>query len=184
MAEEDRRARRTRRNLQDALMLLIVEKGFERITVQEILNRADVGRSTFYSHFRHKEALLAAGFHDLRDQLRREIDNLASPPAIFDPIRLAEVLFEHAYHNCRVFRALGGRQSGPVVYHELHRVVGDVLREHLRPPVTAGEPGVPYPIAAEFYTGAILALLTWWIDHGFPGGPGALIETFRRLAAP
>src|SRR5262245_39434971 len=121
MAQDDRRARRTRRNLQDGLISLIVEKGFERTTVQEILDRADVGRSTFYSHFRDKEALLAAVFKDIRDQLRGEMDNLVSGSPVLDPIRPAEVLFEYAYDNCRIFRALGGRRGGPLVYHELHR---------------------------------------------------------------
>ncbi|MBO0803611.1 MAG: TetR/AcrR family transcriptional regulator [Nocardiopsaceae bacterium] len=58
MPGTDRRVRRTRALLHQALIELILEKGYGRITVQDILDRADVGRSTFYSHYRDKDALL------------------------------------------------------------------------------------------------------------------------------
>jgi AcrR family transcriptional regulator len=63
----DRRIQRTRRLLQDALVGLILEKGYEAITVQDILDRANVGRSTFYEHFYDKDDLLLSSFEFLRD---------------------------------------------------------------------------------------------------------------------
>jgi AcrR family transcriptional regulator len=62
VAEPDRRVRRTRSALIDAFLGLVVEKGYEKITVQDILDRADIGRSTLYAHYRDKEALLLACF--------------------------------------------------------------------------------------------------------------------------
>ncbi|MEP7189354.1 MAG: helix-turn-helix domain-containing protein [Roseiflexaceae bacterium] len=59
---EDRRVQRTRKLLQDALTTLIVEKGYEAVTVQDIIDRVNVGRSTFYDHFLNKQALLLSGF--------------------------------------------------------------------------------------------------------------------------
>src|SRR6202012_5392571 len=66
MAQEtmDRRVRRTRDLLHRALLDLIAEKGYPHITVQDILDRADVGRSTFYTHYRDKEDLLRSGIAD------------------------------------------------------------------------------------------------------------------------
>ena len=61
----DRRVHRTRRLLHKALMSLILEKKYEFITVQEVLDRADVGRSTFYMHFQDKDDLLFSGFQYL-----------------------------------------------------------------------------------------------------------------------
>src|SRR4051812_15011818 len=74
----DRRVRRTRRNLTDALIGLILERGYEAITVQDILDRADIGRSTFYAHFRDKDALLLSCFDDLREDLCRDLDTMTS----------------------------------------------------------------------------------------------------------
>lgn len=65
----DRRVRRTRKLLHSAFLELVIEKGYDKITIQDILDRADVGRSTFYVHFRDKEALLTASFDNMRDQL-------------------------------------------------------------------------------------------------------------------
>src|SRR5918996_3826094 len=65
----DRRAARTRRALHGALMSLILRKGYEAITVQDIIDEADVGRSTFYAHYTGKEDLLRSGFQTLRAEL-------------------------------------------------------------------------------------------------------------------
>src|SRR5690242_18084253 len=62
----DRRVERTRQSLQNALSELILEKGYEHVTVQDVIDRANVGRSTFYAHFEDKEQLLLSGFEPLR----------------------------------------------------------------------------------------------------------------------
>jgi len=112
MTEQDRRVRRTRRILIEALIALILEKGYSKITVQDILDRADVGRSTFYDHFRDREALLVACFDNVRDESRREIDAMpgASPP---DPACPAAAIFAHAQRRRPVYRALCGNRAAP-----------------------------------------------------------------------
>ena len=65
---EDRRIQRTRQSLQTALSELIVEKGYEKVTVQDVIDRANVGRSTFYVHFESLDQLLLSGFEPLRMQ--------------------------------------------------------------------------------------------------------------------
>src|SRR5215467_15595598 len=70
---EDRRVRRSRRLPQDALLELILEKGYDKVTVQDILDRADVGRATFYAHFRDKDDLLVSGSEELREVLRAQM---------------------------------------------------------------------------------------------------------------
>ena len=65
--ENDRRVRRTRALLRDALVTLILEKGYNAVTVQDIIDRANVGRSTFYAHFENKDKLLLSGFDDVRN---------------------------------------------------------------------------------------------------------------------
>ena len=68
--KKDRRVQRTNQLLRAALVSLIQEKGYENITVQNIIDRANVGRATFYAHFENKEDLLVSGFEDLRALLR------------------------------------------------------------------------------------------------------------------
>ena len=179
----DRRVRRTRKLLHDAFLELVIEKGYEKTTIQDILDRADVGRSTFYVHYRDKEALLTASFDGMRDQLEGELAEISATSAV-DVALPAALLFEHAYRNQRVYRALCGRQGGALVQRYQRRLIGDLLRKHLRPPFTQTGTGVPADVAAEFYASAALGLLVWWIDHDFCNGPMWLTATYRTLAAP
>jgi AcrR family transcriptional regulator len=174
----DRRIRRTRRILHDALLTLVLEKGYEHTTVQDILDRADVGRSTFYAHYRDKDALLLSSFEELGEQLQAEL----GPAPTSDPARPAEVLFSHAYEYRHIYRALCGRQGGTVVHRHLHRLIGDLLRAHLDSPGDGADDGADVEVAAEFYTSAALGLLVWWIDHDFRHGPAWLATTYRKLA--
>ena len=180
-AAGDRRVRRTRKLLHDAFLAAVLEKGYEKTTIQDILDRADVGRSTFYVHFRDKEALLTASFDGMRDQLEHELAGIDATSPI-DVTLPAALLYEHAYRNQRVYRALCGRQGGAQVQRYLRRLIGDLLRKHLRPRVTRAD--VPPEVSAEFYTSATLGLLIWWIDHDFRNGPAWLTATYRTLATP
>src|SRR5260370_17924001 len=80
----DRRVQRTKKLLHKALMSLILEKKYESITVQEILDRADVGRSTFYMHFRDKDELLFSGFQYLQSFLESVPEASATIPGKSD----------------------------------------------------------------------------------------------------
>jgi AcrR family transcriptional regulator len=174
----DRRVRRTRRSLTDALVGLILERGYDRVTVQDVLDRADVGRSTFYAHFRDKEALLLSCFDGLRDDLRGQLD---PGPAGGLP---AQVLFEHAHRNRRVYRALCGRRGGAVVHGHLHALVSATLLAQFAPPRAAATPPTPPDVVAEFCTSALLGLLFWWVDAGFPHPPAEMAAAYDRMAAP
>ena len=182
-AATDRRVRRTRKLLHAAFLELVVEKGYDKTTIQDILDRADVGRSTFYVHFRDKEALLTASFDDMRDQLEGALAAIPISHAV-DVTLPATLLFEHAHRHQQIYRALCGRHGGDVVQRHLRHLIGDVLREHLQPQFAAVAPAVPAEVAAEFHTSATLGLLAWWIDHDFCNGPQWLTATYRTLALP
>jgi len=176
----DRRVRRTRRILNEALIELILEKGYERITVQDILDRADVGRSTFYAHFRDKEGLLTAEFDELRSDLHRQVEESGPDPTVQTLTQPAAALFTHAYQYRQVYRALCGRQGGMLVQRHLRGIVGAALRSRLSP-ADLTESGVPVEVAAEFYTSAALGLLVWWIDRDFPFSPRRLTGMYQNL---
>ena len=180
MAETDRRVRRTRRILRDAMVALVLERGYDRITVQDVLDRADVGRSTFYAHFRDKDALFLSCFDDLRDDLRHELDAIApdAPPA--GPTRPVGVLFDHAYRHQDIYRAVCGRSGGNVVTRHLQRLIADVLREHLD---TVGT-RIPVEIVAEYHAGALFQVLGWWVQKDFPFGPREMSRMCQEMTGP
>ena len=183
MPDQDRRVRRTRKVLREAFISLILENGYEKLTIQDILDRADVGRSTFYVHYRDKESLLLECFDEMREQLR---SNMAAirPAGPIDVSRPAALIFEHAYRNQRVYSALCGNKGGAVVQRHLRKMVGDVLREQLPHHLAQTGTEVPTDVAAEYYTAAALGLLTWWIEHDFCRGDAWLSDAYQKLALP
>jgi AcrR family transcriptional regulator len=183
-ARPDRRVRRTRRNLADALITLIVERGYDRITVQDILDRADVGRSTFYAHFRDKDALLLSTFDELRDDLRRDMDALTPGEMPDDPAHPVSVVFRHAYDHRLIYRALCGRAGGNVIDGHLRAMFGTLLGDHLRPHLAAAGSSLPPTIVAEFYASALIGVLTWWVNDDFPYPPDEVAAAYGALAAP
>ncbi len=180
-AAGDRRVRRTRKLLHAAFLELVVEKGYDKTTIQDILDRADVGRSTFYVHFRDKEALLTASFDEMRDQLEEALSAIPMS-GVVDVTLPATMLFGHAHRHQQIYRALCGRHGGDVVQRHLRHLIGDVLRKHLQPQFASAASAVPAEVAAEFHTSATLGLLAWWIDHDFCNGPQWLTAAYRTLA--
>ena len=172
----DRRSVRTRRNLGDALVALISKKGYDAITVQDIIDEADVGRSTFYMHYTGKEDLLRASFETLRSVLGEAA--VAERGKTGEPLPFSLALFEHACAHKHIYRALGGGRAGVVVGKQMRLVLADVVRKEL-----ANEPddGIPAEIRVQFVVDAFLAVLSWSIGRKPALPPPRMDAIFRRL---
>ncbi len=174
----DRRVRRTRQLTQRALVELILEKGYDRITVQDIIDRADIGRSTFYAHFTDKDDLLLSGLEEFgaafEDILNRHFANRADPsPAL--PV------FQHAYENRDLYRALAGKRGAEVLHEGLRRYVAEAMGRHLGEALPADDSVLPREVTVEFAISALLGLLTWWLDNGMPYEPEEMAGMYLRL---
>jgi AcrR family transcriptional regulator len=183
--DDDRRIRRTKALLHRALGSLIHEKTWNDIGVKQILGRADVGRSTFYAHFRDKDALLVSA---LRDILRLGSNTLAEPA---DPVehalRFSLPLLEHI--ACLRDDSAGAR--GKHDYSSLHERLRPALVEviaaelvALTPSPAPVSPALPLDLVAQHLASTFMLTLEWWI--GLPGPLQAreVDEVFRRLARP
>src|SRR5712692_5011209 len=107
MDKTDRRVRRTREALHKALMSLALEKKYDAITVQEVLDRADIGRSTFYTHFQSKDELLISGFHHLRVTLEAALEQQKKSAKRHESvIAFSGAMFEHAHGYREMYFAL------------------------------------------------------------------------------
>jgi AcrR family transcriptional regulator len=175
--KDDRRDRRTRQLLRVALLAAISEKGYERVTVQDIIDRADVGRSTFYAHFRDKEDLLLYGLQELR---------AAFDPASQDPARSPTLkVFEHFQASREVWQAMAGRRGAEAFVRYLHRLLAELLRSHLRARMPQEETQVPLEAMVEFATSTLIGLSThWWLEQDTPLSPREMDQLYRRLTEP
>lgn len=172
----DRRVHRTVEALHAALIALMSERDWEDISVQDICDRANVGRSTFYTHFDDKGALLLAGFESLRRQIRAHTANAGERP-----LGWARGLIEHAHEQRELFRALLGKRSGHLVLRRFRRVIAELVKQDLPRP---REPRIHHDGVVHYIAGAFLELLTWWIEARNPLGPDDIEHMFRRMTEP
>jgi AcrR family transcriptional regulator len=182
----DRRIERTRLLLRGALTSLIQEKGFEVLTVQEIIDRANVGRATFYAHFDNKDDLLASGFEDLRESLRaRQREAMYRGRSIEERVlAFSHEMFAHAHEYRDVFRAMVGKRSGAAVQRLIHKLLVDLIREDVKATVApTNKSAVPVALV-QFLAGAQLGLLLWWLDGKMRLSVEEVGTVFRRLAIP
>ncbi|WP_220277585.1 TetR/AcrR family transcriptional regulator [Streptomyces himalayensis] len=175
----DRRVRRSRQLSWQALVGLILEKGYDRITVQDIIDRADIGRSTFYAHFTDKDDLLLSGLEEFgaafEDNLKQHFATRGDPsPAL--PV------FQHAYENRDVYRALAGNRGGEVLRDGLRRQVSEAMAHHLGEVIPVGDPALPSEVTVEFLISSLLGLLAWWLDSDMPYAPEQMADMYMKLA--
>lgn len=172
----DRRTDRTRRALADALVELILEKGYEAVTVQAILDRANVGRSTFYAHFDSKEELLFSGHSWL------DTGSFFSEPgedASFYGIDLRG-LFGHAAANHRLAKAMLGKNSGELVIGHIRDVLYLRIRKTLKQgESTEGE--AETELIAQGIAALLVGLLRTWLELGISVPPDRMVSITRGL---
>ncbi|MGB0384319.1 MAG: TetR/AcrR family transcriptional regulator [Ardenticatenaceae bacterium] len=171
----DRRVLRTRRLLKEALISLILEKKYERITVQEILDRADIGRSTFYAHYRDKDDLLIAGMPENLSIFGADESDMLLPPTTG--------LFQHAQENYHLFNAMIGSEGIALVLKTVRKKLSQDWQtriEHIQ--TTQKNIPLPAPVVAHYLSGAFMSLLTWWLDAKMPYPPAEMNHMFHELA--
>jgi AcrR family transcriptional regulator len=183
---EDRRIQRTRALLLSALLDLIVERGYEDVTVQDIVDRANVGRSTFYKHFLDKRELLLSGVDGLQALLSQQRAAQDWPAAVNQRLLgFSLPLFQHVQSNFRFCRALLGPRSGAIVEPHVQRILADLVREELAACVRAGAVlAVPLDVVVQYTVSAFLGLLRWWMDQPAPCAAEEIDRQFRTLSIP
>ena len=176
----DRRVRRTREAIHRAFVGLMQEKGYDAVTVTDIIDRADVGRSTFYTHFTDKRDVLDDSLHGLGEFLRTHRD-AAGDGQLFG---FSLAMFEHVHEQRPLLRALLGRSGGAVVHHRVDHLLTELVREELTALNADRRSAVSIDLVVAGVVGAYLALVARWLDESEMHTPRQLDAAFRRLVLP
>ena len=169
--------RRTRHALGEALVELILERGWDDVSVQDVCDRANIGRSTFYTHFADKEELLIGGLYDLRKGVRQ----LASSEAAARPLSFVRGIIEHADQRRRLFRAVIGKRSGALIQQRFRQMLIELVHEDVS---SIGPPGPQLDATARYLAGALMEVLIWWVDTRNGLAAADVEKLFMRLSAP
>ena len=178
--QEDLRQRRSKRHMSQALLSLMEERPFKEISVVDICDRAMVHRTTFYAHFEDKNALLRY----VLGELRRSFMEQQGQPEEYPDLRsylLAE--FRTALTFLKEHRKtyLSGLAGGPVGMRLVETELAKGLADRFREEDPAADENSFAEISGQYYAGAILSLIRWWLEQDDPMDETELIAQFRRL---
>ncbi len=206
----DRRVQKTRKLLQDALVELVAEKGYESVSIREILDRANVGRSTFYAHFQDKDQLLQSIFErldELFEQHKKLILDAAKnfgtvdKPDLSPSLSPTLSLFQFVGQNHRFFRAMLGNQGYGIFARRVYDYVFSHVHGIFTQPAHADAfarlhetfslqrshekySSLESEIAAHYFVSALMGILVWWVETDMPCTAEEIDKLFRELAMP
>ena len=177
--KQDRRSQRTRHLLSEALVELIREKGYNSITVSDIIDRANVGRSTFYAHYRDKDDLLAGELDRVIGFLSQGVsDESDEENSLFPSLGL----FRHVGEQYELYKALVWSSGVDLLFKHVQKSLSQRIEQSLQG--SGKEFDVPIPILANFAAGSFLTILKWWLDNKMIYSPEQMDEIFQKLTLP
>ena len=185
MEQIDRRVRRTKKSLGDALIALALEKEYDEITIQEITDQADIGYRTLFRHYSDKDELLK----DVLSSVSAEMRDLMSPPPLeffINPnVQASDLpggayLFRHVQENSDLYRVLLFSDRSFVqplkafAIQEFKANFGSVIKTD-----------IPFDIIANHLVSAMITLTRWWLENDMSISPEVMGEySFRLIIQP
>jgi len=191
MTKQDRRVRRTQNLLGDALVSLILEKGYEAVTIKDVTERADVAYVTFFRHYSDIDELLKQRLDTIVEAVIERLEkathiDVALADATLQSLREeaareGALIFEHAQEQQTLYRILLGSPGAVHVVKHLKRKIAAHINFECQQ--TLGDRIVPVPveILANHAAGAILNLVEWWLENDRPYSVEAMGEFYSRL---
>lgn len=187
LTKPDRRALRSKRLIVGALRELILEKDYKKISVSDIVERADIGRATFYAHFEDKDDLGKFMFGQLMAQIENEIqiilDKSDEPDNAYQKLVPSLALFCIAAEKHRWFRLNATNPEfglGMLVKPLVDRMEAQLDNIAF----TGSSDEVPRRISATFLISALISLLSDWVLDDMPSSPETMDRMYQTLAKP
>jgi AcrR family transcriptional regulator len=176
----DRRSQRTRELLTKAFMELLTERDFSKITILDITEHANLGRTTFYTHFESKEALFLYSHHGLFHQLNADIfneDEKLNP----EPSPVLIWFLEQMWENRNQYFFISGEKGSSRIMQMITAEIAVNMEEQLHKHRNEDESGMPFAVLANYISGAMIALIHWWIVKRATHSPAKMAQMLHRL---
>jgi AcrR family transcriptional regulator len=175
----DRRVHRTREMLLEALVELMKKRGYERLTIQNLLDRTGVGRATFYAHFKSKDELLACSVARLRAGL---VQAWKTTPG--QRLGFTLPFFQHLASHRRIYQMTVITESEVSVQRQIRSMLRDLVREDLATRRTSAQGDASVELATQYVVGALWSTIVWWMDSATELPPEEINALFQRLTFP
>lgn len=183
----DRRVQKTLGLLQNALAGLIAEKEYDDITIQEILDRANVGRSTFYAHFENKDQLLRSLLTLLNERFDAGIKQLAEGDKTLadNSAHMPFRVLQFVKQNHRLFKAMLGQHGRGARDNPFYDHLFALTREHFRLMIEHEKADARrLDMATHYYASAFIGVLAWWLENDMAYSAEEFGQMINRLTLP
>ena len=184
----DRRQRKTREAIFAAFSTLLSSKSYAKITIQEIIDRANVGRSTFYSHFETKDDLLREMCTELFDHVFSEHLDMENTHdfslANGDPASLITHILYHLRDNKRNVVGILSCESGELFLRFFRQYLNELITRHLLAGVKRRNPVAPEDVLVNHIAGSFVGMVQWWITTDMRQSPEELAKCFLSVTLP
>ncbi len=183
MSKTDRRVQRTRELLQKALIELIGERGYDLITIQDIANRANIGRTTFYLHYNSKDELFVSCHESIVREFRISLLHPLSREELVAPEVPAGLItaYRHLEEARPMLYSLFQGRDGLLMLRRIRDNDAQEIESNLRITFAETKSAIPLDMLASYLAGARIALVHWWLEKRRPHTSKALAQTFHRL---
>jgi AcrR family transcriptional regulator len=181
VTKTDRRVQRTRELLQKTLIDLIGERGYDAITIQDIVDRANVGRTTFYLHYSSKDELfmschaaIVSEFHALHPRAREDLLSPEAPPGVI-------AAYRHLLDARALLYPIFQGKDGPLILRRIRDRSAQEITASLGAAFAEADSIIPFDLLANYLAGAQITLVQWWLEKRQPHTPENLAQTFHSL---
>ena len=179
----DRRVQRTCKLLREALMALILEEGYDDISIRDITEKANLGRATFYLHFKDKDELLLEVMDQLVVDFFDQVPQISAAHWHLEDTKPIMKLFEFAAGYYDLYRILIIGKGGITAARQLHQSIAENIAEYLQSVLDEldVEAVLPIDFIANHFTGALLATIYWWLDNDLPHTAEEMALMFQQV---
>ncbi len=171
---EDRRIRRTKRLLGEALVELALERGYDDITIMEITKRADISYATFFRRFKSKDDLMLSLLQHVIDDIATQIE------AEDDPRVWMTSLFRTAQANASLYRILLNSHGSQKVQDRLETSIVAVAQP-LCETLLQADAKLPIDVLAHHLSTSAFSLMRWWLQNDMPYPPEQMAQYLYNL---
>jgi len=179
----DRRVVRTRKLLRDAMMELILEEGYDAISIQDITDKANLGRATFYLHFKDKDELLLEVMDQFIENLLAQVPLLSEAHWHFEDSKHIIKLFDLAAENYDLFRILTIGSGGISAHRQLQRSIATHITTSIEEDIKTldAAPIIPPDFIANHFAGSLLSTIYWWLENDLPYSVEEMADMFIQI---
>lgn len=179
----DRRVQRTRKLLREAMMALILEEGYDAISIQDITDKANLGRATFYLHFKDKDELLSEVMQEFIAEFITQVPQLTQAQWRLKDTKALIKLFDFASQHYDLYRILIIGSGGITASRQLQNTIASNIKDCIQKEIDelGAQPALPAEFIANHFAGSLLSTIYWWLDQDLPYTVEEMATMFQQV---